>query len=532
MRFILFCTFVVMLLNLLGCSKGKFGGSTASKEDHVLIYPLPNNPTTLDPAAVEDGDTIDVLHQIFEGLVTWNEDTEVIPNLAERWELSDDHLTYTFHLKKGVKFHNGEEMTAHDVKYSWDRAANPAVQSPTAAGYMVDIVGVEDVLQGRASSISGVEVVDDYTLKVQIKEAKPYWIQYLEYPCFYVVPKSTQLQPIQDIKDAIGTGPFVLSELKDNQFVEMTRFDDYHMGPPKLKKVRRIIQGDAQIRRQLYEAGEVDWIQLERQDLRMVKSNSELSQHLKIVDRPAIWYIGFDLDEVPAFKDKRVRQAIAMAIDKDRIIRDGFDGINLRADGIVPPGVPGYDENFKGLPYDPEKAKQLLAQAGFPNGKGFPKVNMVFRVDRQDPKMVVQMVQQDLQKNLGIDIQPQGMEWGTLLKLRADGTLPLFHLRWHADYPDPQNFLSFMLRTGVPENKLGYSNPEFDRLCDLGDREFDEAKRLEYYAKAQEIAVDDAIWIPIYFQRDLELIRPSVKGIKRSLMGPLPLIEVDVVWER
>lgn len=519
---------------LFGCGGASREGLEGTKADHVLIYPIPTNPTKLDPAAVEDGDTIEVLEQVFEGLIQFDEQNQVVPNLAERWEISEDHLTYTFYLKRGVKFHNGREMTAEDVKFSWERAANPAVLSPTVKGYMADIVGIEDVLAGKTLSLAGVRVLDDYTLQVRVKEPKPYWILYLRYPCYYVVAREAcGFKPITDISQAIGTGPFKFQEYRRDQYVDLVRFDDYHGGRPKLERIRRLIVADPQTRFAMFESGEVDWIQLERQDQDLVERSPYLKRYLKRVDRPAIWYVGFDLGEYPPFQDARVRKAFAMAINKDRIIQQAFQGANQRADGIIPPGVPGYDPNFKGLPYDPAEARRLLAEAGYSKDKELPPLRLYFRIDRHDPKVVAQMVQQDLKANLGVDVTLQGMEWGSLLELRNKGKLPFFHLRWHADYLDPQNFLSFMLHSKARENTLDWANPEFDRLCDLADREFDLAKRLELYRKAERIAVvEDPIWIPIYFQRDLELIRPQVTGIRRMLLGPLPHIETDVVWAK
>lgn len=525
--FLLVVSALIVFLNL-GCGGTSSSGFT--KENHVLIYPIPNDPTTIDPAAVEDGDTIDVLHLVFEGLVTWNTNTEPVPNLADHWDISEDGMTYTFHLKRGVKFHSGREMTANDVKYSWDRAARPEVLSPTAGDYMVDIVGFDEVKNKESESLAGVRVIDDYTLEVQIKSPKPYWIMYLEYPCYFVVDKeSIGVRPMNNIKEAVGTGPYKFSEYRSMQFVDLIRNDDYHGGAPKLSRIRRLIAPDPQTRRQLFEAGEVDWVQLERQDKRLIDANPKLKERLVVVDRPAIWYIGMNLNEFPAFRDKRVRQAFAMAIDKDRIIQDGLDGVNLKAEGIIPPGIPGYDPNFRGLQFNPERAKQLLAEAGYPDGRGFPPLKLYFRVDRHDPKIVAQMVQQDLLKNLNIKVELNAMEWGALLKLRSDGKLPFFHLRWHADYPDPQNFLSFMLHSQAGQNNLGYANPEFDRLCDEADVMMDHDMRMEYYRRAEAIVVDDAIWIPIYFQRDLELLSPTVKNLERSLMGPLPHYNTDVI---
>ncbi|GIV03229.1 MAG: peptide ABC transporter substrate-binding protein [Fimbriimonadales bacterium] len=531
MRTLLALSLAVLVL-VAGCSRGKYS-SNLKHPDHVLVYPMPNNPTKLDPATVEDGDTLEVLTQVFEGLVEYNEQNELVGNLAESWDVSDDGLTYTFHLKKGVKFHSGREMTAEDVKFSWDRAATPSILSPTAEGYMADIVGFDECWHGQAQGLSGVKVVDPYTIQVQIKEPKAYWPMYLQYACYFVVDKDVVgMEPIESAERMVGTGPFTVKEVRADQQVVLERFNDYHKGAPKLERIIRLIVQDPNTRRSLYENGEVDWVQLERQDKQYVDQHPEFKNQLHIIDRPAIWYLGFSVKMLEPFKDARVRKAFAMAIDKDRIINEGFDGINQRADGIIPPGIPGHDPNFKGIPYDPAQAKRLLAEAGYPDPSKFPTVPLYYRADRADPRIVAQHVQQDLQKNLGINVELRPMEWKALLEKRNKGELEFFHLRWHADYLDPQNFLSFMLHTNARENTLGYSNPEFDRLCDMADRMplSRNEERFKLYREAERIAVvEDAIWIPIYFQRDLELLRPEVTGIRRSLMGPLPHTQTDVV---
>ena len=534
MRFIGSIAAISALAVLAGCGGGKFSGGASNNPDHVLSQPIPNNPTKLDPAAVEDGDTIEVLHEVFEGLVEYDENNELVPNLAESWTVSNDGLTYVFKIKKGVKFHNGREMTAEDVKYSWDRAAHKSVESPTVEGYMSDVVGFDEVWAGTAEEMSGVKAIDPQTLEVKIKSTKAYWPMYLQYACYFVVAKENAgLSPITTVENMVGTGPFKISEYQQDQFIELVRFDDYHEGAPKLEKIRRLIASDPQTRRQMYEGGKVDWVALERQDKGIIDQNPDFKNDLKMVDRAAMWYLGFGLTEEPAFKDARVRQAFAMAVNKQRIIDEGFDGVNRRAEGIMPPAIPGFDENFKGYQYDLEKAKQLLAAAGHKDGSGLPSIKLYFRSDRQDAKILCTMVQQDL-RDLGVKIELAPTEWKALLEMRSRGELGFFHLRWGADYLDPQNFLSFMLHTNARENTLGYSNPEFDRLCETADRlpMSKQDQRIALYRRAERIAVDDAIWIPMYFQRDIELVRPSVTGLRRSAMGPLPHTTTDVVWNR
>jgi ABC-type transport system substrate-binding protein len=224
----------------------------------------------------------------------------------------------------------------------------------------------------------------------------------------------------------------------------------------------------------------------------------------------------------PPFKDRRVRQAFAMAVDRAEIVRTVHQGIPQPAEGIVPPGVPAHNPDFKGLGFNPERAKQLLAEAGYPNGSGLPPLKLSFRASMEDIRNTAVAIQADLDKNLGVKVDLDETEWSIFLAKRSRGELPLSFLRWAADYLDPQNFLSTMLRTGVPQNTIGYSNPEFDRLCDQADAMQNPEQRWKTYQKAEAVAVEDAPWVPFYFQKDVELWNPKLRGVEDSAMGHLP----------
>jgi oligopeptide transport system substrate-binding protein len=235
-----------------------------------------------------------------------------------------------------------------------------------------------------------------------------------------------------------------------------------------------------------------------------------------------MYYVGLNTDVVPALKDRRVRQAIGMALDRDKIVNDILGGVNRRADSILPPSVFGFRESTNYLKFDLAKAKALLAEAGFPEGKGFPAVQFSYRDGRPDVELVAQAVQQQLKQNLGIEFQPRKVEWGAYLKEHNSRKLPAFHMRWAADYLDAENFLSQLLASYGNENKVNYKNAEYDKLCAEADGILDEAKRKELYGKAEDIVLQDAPFIPIYFQKDAELISSRVSGMRESAFGHLP----------
>lgn len=514
---------------LAGCGSGGFSEKSGKAAANVLRYPIPNNPTSLDPATVQDGDTLDLLIQVYEGLVGWGPNNEVVGLLAESWEVSPDGLTYTFKLRD-AKFHNGRTVTAEDIKWSIERAADPKMASPTIEAYLSDIKGLSDMVQGRATSIEGIKVIDEKTVSITLNDIRPYFLGKLTYLVAAAVPKeiAPMGKQISSAAEMVGTGPFKMKEWQDKQLAVLSRNDEYWGGAPKLETIERPVVLDANTRLNLYLSGEVDMIQLQRQDLKGVLDNPEIKDHVVKLDRAAIWYVGMSQLEYAPFKDKRVRQAFAMAIDRENIVNVLMGGVNTPAYTILPPAIPGHREKGKGPEYNVEKAKALLAEAGYPGGKGLPPLNMTHREGYPDIKLVAEAVAGQIKSNLGVDVRVSPQEWGKYLEDYNNKKQVFYHMRWSADFLDPQNFLSHMLTTTGPENKFGWSNPEFDALCAKADRILNMEERLPLYAQAEDIALEEAVWIPIFYQRDIELHRPGLTGIRKSVFGHLPHTTTEV----
>ena len=516
--------FLVVALFAAGCSKGNFSEKASAGKSNVFRYPIVTNPTSLDPGIVQDGDTIDLVQQVYEGLVAWGTDNTPVANLAENWDISKDGKTYTFHIKKGVKFHNGRELEAGDFKFEMERACDPKFNSETAENYLGDIVGVMDKLHGKAKEISGVQVVDKYTLAITIDKPRAYFLGKLTYPVAFAVPKEavTAGKEIKSAAEMVGTGPYKAGAFTPNQLFVLEAFKDYHGGAPSIDRIERPVITDSATRLSKFKSGEIDLLMLERQDVKALQEDPKLKDQLHFYDRPAIWYIGMNLKEYPPFAKEKVRQAIEMAIDREKIVNVTLGGINTVANGILPPGVLGHRDDAGMAKYDPAKAKQLLAEAGYPDGKGMPPLEMTFREQRPDIRVVAEDVAAQLNDNLGIKVTLKTMEWRSYLEKHNAKKQVFFHMRWAADYLDPQNFLSLLLSTTGNENKTYYSNPKVDELCAQADSEMNPETRIKLYQQAEDLVLKDAPWVPIYFQKDAELISPRVKGLRESLFGHLP----------
>ena len=507
-----------------GCGH-KDGATTGA--GNVFRYPIKTSPTTFDPAMVQDGDTIDLLQQAFEGLVQWSPDNKVVPCLAEKWDISKDGLTYTFHLRPNVKFQDGAPVTASDVVYSMTRALNPKLGSPVALNYLGDIVGAKEVNTGKAADLKGVKVVDPMTVAITITKPKAYWIYTLTYPTDYVVSKAEARNDAAltdaDLAKGPGTGPFKVTNYVRDSKVTLAANPAYWDGAPKIAGIERPVVIDAGTRHDMYVRGDVDMLQfVSPGDLDNDSKDPALKDQVKLFPRAATYYVGLNQKAFPAFKDVRVRQALAYATDKQKIAQVVFAGKRDVAEDILPKGIPGYDPAFKGFPYDPAKAKALLAAAGYPNGKGLPPVPVFYRQSQPELQKTVALIQQMWSDTLGVEVKAQVTEWSSMLDQENKNALPCYHMRWAADYLDPQDYYSVLLRTAGPENHVVYSNPKFDALCDAADVSQNPAQRSALYRQAARIVADEVPMIPLYYQQDVELIKPGVSGIDDGLMGHLP----------
>ncbi|MBL7184085.1 MAG: peptide ABC transporter substrate-binding protein, partial [Anaerolineae bacterium] len=404
-------------------------------------------PPTLDPALTQDATSASYIVEIFSGLVTLNQDLEVVPDIADSWELSDDNTTYTFHLRDNVKFHDGKPVTAQDFKYSIERACDPATRSVVADTYLGDIVGAQAKLRGQADEISGVVVIDDHTLEITIDSPKAYFLAKLTYPTAFVVDQENVEGPVQPWTDKPnGTGPFRLAEYELGLRIVLERNEAYYGTPkPALEQVNFLLAGGSAMT--MYETGELDAVPVGLADIeRVLDPSNPLNDELSItLPMLSIFYIGFNVEK-PPFDDQKVRQAFNYAIDKDKYVEVVWKKMQLKAEGILPPGMPGYNENLQGYLYDPEKARQLIAESKYGDASNLPEITLsVFGGGGAAARQVAAIVEM-YKQNLGVDIAIQQTGWATYLQDSVAHRYQMFGVTagWIADYPDPQDFLDIL----------------------------------------------------------------------------------------
>lgn len=534
------------------------GGAKPTGEKVVFRYPISSDVPTLDPARITDDTSHQVGKQIFEGLVTYDKDLNIIPCLAEKWSISDDGKVYTFTIRD-TKFSNGDPLTAADFKWSYERVLKPETKSERT-WIFDEIVGFEDVTSGKTTDLAGVKALDQKLLQITIKAPSGIFLHKMTYSTAYVVDKNVveayeNPMIIEDDKTAekkteekkeektttgkkpgqwfetepVGTGAFRMVEWKRDQKVVLVRNDDWwgykdqvvDEGYSKLEEVQCPVIKDDNARMLEYKAGNLDWVLIPDADFNSVKNDPILKNEMLSVKELAVYYIGFQNKKEPV-NNVKVRQAINYAVNRQEIIDKIFNGRHILATGIIPPSMPNFTSKSEAYPYDPVKAKELLEQAKA-EGTVIPaKLTLAYNQGNAVHKSVCEFIQAQVKANLGIDVELISADWATYLKDVDNGQYPLFRLGWIADYPDPDNFLWVLLdsaNAGPNGGSAYYSNPEFDKLVRAAKTEVDSAKRMAMYEDAEAIAMKDACWMPIAFQINWSLVKPYVKGYYRTGMG-------------
>lgn len=488
-----------------------------SSSDQGVLNLWDTGPLTLDPAISADMSSHLYVMQIFSGLDCLDQELNIEPDIAESWEESPDGKTYTFHLRQGVKFHSGREVKAADFKYSWERACDPDTGSGTAATYLGDIVGAQDMLAGKAGEISGVKVIDDYTLQVTIDAPKAYFLDKLAYPTAFVVDRANVESGEDWWREPNGTGPFKLKEWKEGQWLILERSQIYYGEPAKLEQVVfRFLAGAPMA---LYETGQIDVTPVSTSYIDQVSDEtSPLHQELAVTPELSLYYIGFNTAQ-PPFDDVNVRRAFCHAVDKEHIARVILRDMINEADGILPPGMPGYNGTLEGLDYDVEKAKQLIADSKYGDVSNLPSITLTVEGYGNSIPSYLGAIIQEWQQNLGVEISVRQLETENFLYNLKQEKDEMFILGWVADYPDPHNFLDILFYTGSENNIFEYSNPGLDALLDQAAIEQNRTVRLAMYQQAEQLVVDDAPCLPLFHGTNYILVKPYVKGYELSPLG-------------
>jgi len=517
----------VLLCSLLitGCQPAQEEAPAPVTEGGVLnLYGI--DPLILDPAVSGEMTSHQYIMQLFGGLVHLDDNLEPAPDIAQRWQVSDDGRTYTFYLRHDVRFHDGREVKAEDFKYSWQRACDPDTGSMTAATYLGDIVGVRQVLAGESKEISGVRVIDDYTLRVTIDAPKAYFLYKLTYPTAFVVDRANVETGGNWWHSPNGTGPFKLKEWDENNSLILERNGLYYGKSAKVDSVVFQLWGGVPMN--MYETGKIDVTSVYLYYIDKVTDKAgPFYRELTVVPELSFFYISFNTTK-PPFDDVNIRRAFCQAVDKDKLASLVFKDMVQPADGILPPGMPGFNKDLTGLNYDVNKARELIAASRYGDVSRLPPITITTSGWGGLISPELEAIIYEWRQNLGVEVKVRQLEPQRFLYHLMQEKDEMFYTGWIADYPHPQNFLEVLFYSGADNNYGEYNNPEIDALLEMAGVELESGLSLALYQQAEQKLVEDAACLPLWFGKNYILVKPYVKGYNLSPQGLVMLNSVSV----
>jgi len=509
------------------------------------------------PVSVSEVVSMHVASQVYEGLVKLSQtDLTVLPCLAEKWEKSDDAKTWTFTIRKGVKFHDdpcfpnskGREITAKDFKYSFDKLCEAAPQNQQfGITFRGRVEGADEYYESTLDKkplpggVSGVRVIDDQTLQIVLKYPFAGFSNILTMPGCWLYPQEAVEKYGSEMRvKCVGTGPFQVKTVKEGDVVVLERnknywaVDEFGNQLPYLDGVKFSFIKDK--KSELYEFKKGNLDMTFRLPTEMIPDILEEFNRAKegnarfdmmVVPALAIDYYGLQ-NQSEVFSKKQVRLAFNYAIDREKIVTYTLQGDGIPATyGIVPPSFKDYNNKLlKGYTFKPDTARALLAAAGYPNGKNFPKLTLQINSGGERHVQVAEVIQKMLKENLNIDIDINVMPMSEHMENFETGKALIWRTGWIADYPDPESFLTILYGKHVPENfkdrsyinSVRYKSSKFDSLFELGLREVDLEKRFHLYLQADQVAIDDGAIMPIYYHENYRLVQLWVKNCEANAM--------------
>lgn len=526
-------TMMLVFTVFTGCSSSNpsagnnSGGGENQQGNTVIVVGLQAEPTSLDAHQISDYNSSRAAMEIYDQLVQFkDESTELEPDLAEKWDVSDDGLEYTFYLKQGITFHDGTPFNAEAVKFSIDRQIDPE--------HPYHDTGQFAYADFTFGPVDHVEVADEYTVKIYLKEPfAPFLSNMAMHAASIVSPAAVEKYGKDFSRNPVGTGPYKLNHWSPGVEVVLDKNKDYFKGAPKIDQIIFKPIVDDQTRLAELEAGNLDLIvNVMPDDLQRLKDGGAY----QIIEQAGmhVWWTALNNQKEP-FNNKKVRQAINYAINKEAIVNEILKGTGELANSPLPPTVWGHNPKVKNYEYNPEKAKQLLAEAGYPNGFEATYWVPESGSGMQQPTIMAAAIQADLAK-VGIQLKIQTLEWGSYLDKvfvpPAENDMDMHQMSWIGDNGDPDNFL-YILLSGEQWPTAGfndayYKNDRVDQLLKEARVTSDKARRVQLYEEAQELIMDDAPWIVLDHEKQVVVAQNRVSNFKLHPTGVFRFSDVDI----
>jgi oligopeptide transport system substrate-binding protein len=511
---------VAALVLLVGCAACKVPEKAGT--DQLFRVNLSTEPPSLDWSLATHHTAFNVIANLMVGLTEFDQQLKPVPVIAKSWDIRDGGRRIVFHLRDDVLWSDGRKVRAHDFEYSWKRLLDPKTASPYAY-LLFDIENAQEYHEGKLTDASavGVQAQDDFTLAVRLRHPASYFLAITTFESTFpqrqdIIEKfdSRWTEP----ENIVTNGPFLLSSWKHENEIQLTANPNYFKGRPAMERVAMLMIKEKTTAVALYEQGQLDFLDdhsLPAGD----KKRFSKRRGFKRVPQLRAEYYGFAVDRKP-FNDPRVRKAFAMAIDR-KVFPRILHGGEQPASSWIPPGMLAHNPKI-GVSFNPPEARRLLREAGYPEGKGFPRIVLGYDTE-EDRKLAAEAVQGMWQRNLGVVVSLQNQEWkGYLQKLQTD-PFPVFRDGWRADYPDPDNFMKIFTSSSA-NSHVRWKNSRYDQLVESAAREPDAKRRVKLYDEAQRILCETHLPIaPLYWRTESTVLNPRFMGLEIDSMGRLDL---------
>lgn len=535
---------LLLVLFGVGCQFAQSAGSKVGAGSGEFRINLAGEPATLDPNLSSFNNSIAVVTQLFAGLLRFNQDLTLAPHAAEvvpspeNGGISPDGLTYTFRLRRDLKWSDGTPVTARDFEFSAKRMLDPRLSARYASFYY-DIRGAEDYNRAAGTQEQpknadeaalaqlrervGVRALDDYTLQFTLRQARFTFLQLSALWPLYPLRADVIAEKGDQWAEAgslIGNGPFTLAQWEHQDQIVMVPNPHYFGEKPRVARIVYRIITDTNAEFAAYRSGELDATRVPPANVRAVLSDATLGQELYRAPDLRTFALQFNLAH-PPFDNTRVRQAISLAVDRRAFVEKVRNGVGTAAYSWIPPGMPGHDpEAGRQWEFNAARARSLLAEAGYPEGRGLPAVAFQYS-DSSTNKLIAEFLQGQMKENLGLGVEIEPVESKAFSRLIADEKFQWALLGWVADYPDPDNWLPEIFGSRGGNNHTGYRSPRFDELARAALAEPDPSRRLGLWGEAQRLVVEDAPVVFLEHRESFWLVKPHLDGLRPTAMDPL-----------
>lgn len=531
---------IALLFGVLavGCTKKPNTGAAGGAEQKFRML-IASEPPSLDPGLAQDNNSSAVLRPIYDALTRMDERGEAKPAAAEKWDISDDGLKYTFHLRKNAKWTNGEPVKASDFEFAWKRALDPGLTPPAPYAYQLYYIKNGEEYNTKKitdPSLVGVKAKDDFTLEVELKSPTPYFLSLVSfYTYFPLNEKAVKANPqfAAEAATMVTNGPFLLKEWKHNDSLLLEKNPNYHSaGDIKLTQVTMKILNEAGTMLNMYNTNQIDWAGRPTNEFpvdQLPKLKQDKAMNLQIKGIASTYYYEFNTKAEP-FNHVKIRKAFSLAIDRKAIVEKITLGDQVPAYGLVPPGIRGESKTFREevkddyFKSDVAEAKKLLAEGMQEKGYAkLPAITLIYNKSEAHKKIAEAIVDM-WRQNLGVDVKIEVQEFGVYIKNRQSGNFQVARAGWGADYNDPMTYID-LLQTGGGNNNAKYSNAEYDRLIKEAYGTADQAKRIKAMAQAEKMMINDMPIAPIYYYTGIWAQKGYVKNVFVDYKG-----DVDFVY--